>query len=87
MVGSPEPLLAVRNLRVTLDTPRGPADALRGVDFTLERGATLGLIGESGKYASAQLGLVSSIKEFFVAWIEFFFTDCTHNDEVRPNEK
>jgi peptide/nickel transport system ATP-binding protein len=43
-----KPLLAVRDLRVTLDTPRGPAEALRGVDFTLERGATLGLIGESG---------------------------------------
>jgi peptide/nickel transport system ATP-binding protein len=43
-----EPLLAVRDLRVTLDTPRGPADALRGVSFTLRRGDTVGLIGESG---------------------------------------
>ncbi|MES2959746.1 MAG: ABC transporter ATP-binding protein, partial [Pseudomonadota bacterium] len=41
-------LLEVRDLRVTLATARGPADALRGVSFTLERGATLGLIGESG---------------------------------------
>ena len=42
------PLLDVRDLRVTLQTARGPADALRGVSFTLDRGATLGLIGESG---------------------------------------
>jgi peptide/nickel transport system ATP-binding protein len=42
------PLLAVSDLRVTLQTPRGPADALRGISFTLERGRTLGLIGESG---------------------------------------
>ena len=41
-------LLEVRDLRVTLPTARGPAEALRGVSFTLERGATLGLIGESG---------------------------------------
>ena len=41
-------LLAVTDLRVTLTTSRGPADALRGVSFTLERGQTLGLIGESG---------------------------------------
>ena len=41
-------LLEVRDLRVTLATAHGPADALRGVSFTLERGATLGLIGESG---------------------------------------
>ncbi|MBP6898741.1 MAG: ABC transporter ATP-binding protein [Burkholderiaceae bacterium] len=42
------PLLEVADLRVTLPTSRGPAQALRGVDFTLHRGQTLGLIGESG---------------------------------------
>ena len=42
------PLLEVHNLRVTLHTPRGPADALRGISFSLARGQTLGLIGESG---------------------------------------
>ena len=41
-------LLEVRDLRVTLATASGPADALRGVSFALERGGTLGLIGESG---------------------------------------
>jgi len=45
---SSAPLLTVADLRVGLDTPRGPADALRGVDFELARGETLGLIGESG---------------------------------------
>ncbi|MCU0929863.1 MAG: ABC transporter ATP-binding protein [Burkholderiaceae bacterium] len=42
------PLLDVSNLRVTLNTARGPADALRDVSFALDRGDTLGLIGESG---------------------------------------
>ena len=42
------PLLAVQDLRVTLATPRGPAEALRGVSFSIDRGQTLGLIGESG---------------------------------------
>ncbi|MEO6030722.1 MAG: ABC transporter ATP-binding protein [Burkholderiaceae bacterium] len=41
-------MLEVRDLRVRLNTSRGPADALRGIDFTLARGETLGLIGESG---------------------------------------
>ena len=45
---APDALLEVSKLRVTLNTPRGPADALRGIDFSLARGATLGLIGESG---------------------------------------
>ena len=41
-------MLKVTDLRVTLNTARGPAEALRGDDLQLERGATLGLIGESG---------------------------------------
>ena len=42
------PLIEVEDLRVRLNTSRGPADAIRGVSFSLERGETLGLIGESG---------------------------------------
>jgi peptide/nickel transport system ATP-binding protein len=41
-------LLEVNDLRVTLQTPRGPAEAVRGVTFALERGETLGIVGESG---------------------------------------
>ena len=41
-------LLSVSGLRVTLPTARGRVEALRGVDLALDRGDTLGLIGESG---------------------------------------
>jgi peptide/nickel transport system ATP-binding protein len=41
-------LLEVQNLHVRLQTHRGPALAVRDVSFTLERGETLGLVGESG---------------------------------------
>jgi len=42
------PLLEVRNLGVQLQTQRGPAAAVRALSFSLERGETLGLVGESG---------------------------------------
>jgi peptide/nickel transport system ATP-binding protein len=42
------PLLSVRDLRVSLQTAQGQVDALRGVNFEMQRGETLGLIGESG---------------------------------------
>ena len=42
------PLLAVQDLRVALQTAHGHVDALRGVSFVMQRGETLGLIGESG---------------------------------------
>jgi peptide/nickel transport system ATP-binding protein len=41
-------LLEVQDLRVILHTARGSADALRQVSFSMQRGDTLGLIGESG---------------------------------------
>ncbi|MCX8102768.1 MAG: ATP-binding cassette domain-containing protein, partial [Geminicoccaceae bacterium] len=48
IASEPPPLLDVQALRVTLTTPRGPVDAVRELSFTLARGATLGLVGESG---------------------------------------
>ena len=42
------PLLEVNDLHVKLQTHRGPAYAVRDVSFSLERGETLGLVGESG---------------------------------------
>ena len=42
------PLLEVNHLSVQLQTPRGPGFAVRDVSFTLERGQTLGIVGESG---------------------------------------
>ena len=44
----PTPFLQVSNLDVVLRTQRGPAQAVRDVGFSLERGQTLGLVGESG---------------------------------------
>jgi peptide/nickel transport system ATP-binding protein len=42
------PLLEVRDLCVTLPTARGPVQVLRDVSFSMARGQTLGIIGESG---------------------------------------
>jgi peptide/nickel transport system ATP-binding protein len=42
------PLLEVSDLTIDLPTRRGLVQAVRHVSFALERGATLGLIGESG---------------------------------------
>ncbi len=41
-------ILTVKNLVTTFQTDRGSVRALDGVDFTLEKGRTLGLVGESG---------------------------------------
>jgi peptide/nickel transport system ATP-binding protein len=41
-------LLEVEHLSVLLHTQRGPAYAVRDVSFTLDKGDTLGIVGESG---------------------------------------
>ena len=42
------PLLEVRNLHVEFSTHLGAVRAVRGVDFTVARGETVGVVGESG---------------------------------------
>lgn len=43
-----EPIMSVRDLRVSFNTEAGRVDAVRGVNFDLWRGRTLGIVGESG---------------------------------------
>lgn len=42
------PLLEVENLHVEFDTYGGTVEAVRGVDFRVEQGQTLAIVGESG---------------------------------------
>ena len=42
------PLLEIRDLEFSFHTYAGEVQAVRGVDFHLEKGKTLGLVGESG---------------------------------------
>ncbi len=42
------PLLVVKDLTTTFDTPSGPLPAVGGVSFTLLENETLGIVGESG---------------------------------------
>ncbi len=58
----PAPLLAVRDLRVEFPSPEETVKAVRGIDFDLAAGETLGVVGESGSgksvTASAVIGLL-----------------------------
>jgi oligopeptide/dipeptide ABC transporter ATP-binding protein len=58
---SKPPLLEIRDLRVSFDTGRGVADAICGVDLTLEAGDVLGIVGESGSGKSVTMMAVMQL--------------------------
>lgn len=80
----PSPLLAVEDLHVTFDTPRGPVEAVRGVSFTLGR-EKLGIVGESGSGKSqtgrALLGLLARNGRVDAKRLTFDGIDLLHADE------
>jgi peptide/nickel transport system ATP-binding protein len=45
---TPAPLMQVADLKVTIPTAAGAAEAVAGISFTVDRGETLGIVGESG---------------------------------------
>lgn len=60
-------VLEVRNLRVEFGTDEKVINAVKGIDFTVKRGQTLGIVGESGSGKSvtalATMGLLPSFSK------------------------
>jgi peptide/nickel transport system ATP-binding protein len=50
-----EPLLAIRDLRVSFATRTGQVEAVTGIDIELEEGCVLGVVGESGSGKSVSM--------------------------------
>ncbi len=60
-LSSPQPFLRVVGLRKTYPSPQGALEILKGVELTLEAGASVALMGESGSGKSTLLHLVGCL--------------------------
>lgn len=89
------PLLRIRALRVSIRTDDGIASILDGVDLSLERGRTLGVVGESGCGKSTLIrtimGVLPSNARVESGEIMFdgedllVFSEAELNDRIRSN--
>ena len=71
---STEALLEVRGWKVEFPTRGAPVRAVRGIEFSIDRGETVGLVGESGSGKSVTvLGLLSLLPPTAVISGEAFF--------------
>lgn len=70
-----EPILTVKNLKINFKTFAGDVQAIRGVDFTLNRGETLAIVGESGSGKTVTtrsiMGLLSKNAQIIEGEINF----------------
>jgi putative ABC transport system ATP-binding protein len=56
-----EPIITVKGLVKTFDTPAGPLNVLRGIDLTVERGDFIALVGPSGSGKTTFLNMITGI--------------------------
>lgn len=57
-----EPVIAVQDLRLTLPGNAGPVEILKGLDLTVAKGESLGLVGASGSGKSSLLMVLAGLE-------------------------
>jgi putative ABC transport system ATP-binding protein len=77
----PDPIISLRDARLTLDGNTGQVEILRGISLDVARGETLGLVGPSGSGKSSLLMLLGGLEQATSGRISVLGRDLTTMDE------
>jgi putative ABC transport system ATP-binding protein len=76
-----DPVLALKDVRLTLAGNAGPVEILKGIDLTVQKGETLGLVGPSGSGKSSLLMLMGGLERATAGAVIALGQDLTRMDE------
>jgi putative ABC transport system ATP-binding protein len=76
-----KPLIRLEDVRLTLASAAGPVNVLRGIDLSIEAGATIGLIGPSGSGKSTLMMVLGGLERASSGRVEVAGFDLSALDE------
>lgn len=77
----PEPVLSLKDARLTLQGNAGPVEILKGISLEVERGESVGLVGPSGSGKSSLLMLMGGLERATGGQVTALGHDLTTLDE------
>jgi putative ABC transport system ATP-binding protein len=78
---TPDPLVQVRNLRLTVPSAAGPVNILRGIDLDIDSGEAVGIVGPSGSGKTSLLMLLAGLEQASAGSIRLGGRELTGLDE------
>jgi putative ABC transport system ATP-binding protein len=76
-----EPLVRMRDLRLTVPSAAGPVNILRGIDLDVQSGESIGLVGPSGSGKTSLLMVLAGLERVTAGSILFGGQEITRLDE------
>ncbi|HEV7368764.1 ABC transporter ATP-binding protein [Arenibaculum sp.] len=75
------PIIALGDLHLKLDSAAGPVNVLRGIDLSVARGETVGIVGPSGSGKSTMMMVIAGLERPTTGRVEVAGLDLASLDE------